>query len=111
MSGSDEKVTLRTPEHRVRVDSGKYTFVIPAGGTRVEILRHGEPWHVQEEAFNALHAIMCELDAARVVVAAARALALDLPQLEPMRTALRAHDGLVNDHEPPGAWTALKADA
>jgi len=62
-------------EHHVAVDNGKYTFLVPADGYRVTILRHGEPWHEQREASNALHAMMCELDAARLVVAQVRSLA------------------------------------
>lgn len=101
MAAPDAPV-LKQPEHRVRVDSGKYTFVIPSGGLRVEILRHGEPWHDQEQAFNALHSIMCELDAARVVIAAAREFPGDGATI---LRALRQHDALVSDREPPGAWT------
>ena len=90
------------PGHRVCVDSGKYTFVLPEGTNRVEIFRHNEPWHAQEKAFNALHSMMCELDAARVVVATAREFPGDGAMI---LRALRAHDALVDDHEPPSRWT------
>lgn len=96
--------------HEVRVDGGKYTFVRTVGGG-IEILRHGEPWHEQTEAANALMSIMAELDAARVVLGVAR------ESLEPMATdqevyefvqrvrrALNKHAALVNDIEPPSAW-------
>lgn len=97
------------PPHIVRVDSGKYTFVNRLGS--ISILRHGEPWHEQDEAGNALSSIMAELDAARVVVAVAR------ESLEPMATdqevyefvqrirrALNKHSALVDDREPPSDW-------
>lgn len=94
--------------HEVRVDSGKYTFVRTAGGG-IEILRHGEPWHEQTGASNALASIMAELDAARVVVAAAREAvktmaALAVGHTFGMGTALAKHDALVDDREPPSAW-------
>lgn len=95
-------------EHRVKVDGGKYTFVVPADDYRVSILRYGEPWHgPQGEASNALHAIMYELDAARVVVQAARTMmrqsAMSLAG-SPIDVALALHDRLVSDREPPSAW-------
>lgn len=103
-------------EHRVRVDSGKYTFVVPADDYRVSILRYGEPWHgPQSEASNALHAIMCELDAARVVVQAFRDLVV--PGNDRLSTregfnritdALALHDSLTSDREPPSAWCGVE---
>jgi hypothetical protein len=95
-------------EHRVSVDNGKYTFVVPAGDFRVSILRNGEPWHgPQAEACTALCAIMAELDA-RVVVAEAR-LSLEYRSegLMPsggLERALERHGRLVGDIEPPSEW-------
>lgn len=98
-------------EHRVRVDNGKYTFVVPADDYRVSILRYGEPWHgPQGEASNALHAIMYALDAARVVVQAVRDARARLgeprvPMIPPsIVNALALHDRLTSDREPPSAW-------
>jgi len=90
-------------DHVVRVDSGKYTFVRSLGGIR--ILRHGEPWHEQTEAGNALSSIMAELDAARVVVAAVRtAIAMGLVKSAGIDAALAKHAALVDDREPPSEW-------
>lgn len=95
------------PEHVVRVDSGKYTFVRPAsGGGFTRILRHGEPWHEQDAANNALFSIMCELDAARLVVAEARRI-VDRHVVDPalvLSRVIAQHDQLVDDREPPSAW-------
>jgi hypothetical protein len=89
-------------KHTVRVSNGKYTFVID-GFQTVAILRGGEPWHVQRDAFNALHSIMCELDAARVVLDVARLLGDEAPA--PLKLALAQHQALVSDREPPSEWT------
>ncbi len=96
-------------EHRVSVENGKYTFVVPADDYRVSILRYGEPWHgPQGEASNALHQIMMELDAARVVLEAARALVrryeggVAYPAI--LADALDLHDRLVSDRETPSPW-------
>lgn len=101
-------------EHRVSVEGGKYTFVVPADDYRVSILRHGEPWHgPQSEASNALLQIMMELDAARVVVQAARD-AVDAPTLrrkEFLQEALALHDRLTGDREPPSAWCGGGVDS
>lgn len=96
-------------EHRVKVDSGKYEFVCEGFGA-IDILRHGQPWHSQTQASNALHAIMCELDAARVVVQAARVclgMLADLCPL-PITAALDLHDALTSDREPPSAWCGME---
>lgn len=89
------------PAHVVRVDGGKYTFVNRLG--QIEILRHGEPWHEQTEAGNAIASIMAELDAARVVMAAARK-AVRGGFVADMINALAKHDALVGDREPPSEW-------
>lgn len=98
------------PPHIVRVDSGKYTFVNRLGS--IAILRHGEPWHEQAEAGNALASIMAELDAARVVVAAAREAVKDgrvamggTRIQQELDAALAKHSALVDDREPPSEWT------
>lgn len=87
---------------RVRVDNGKYTFVKSSETTTIQVLRHGEPWHEQADAFNAITSIMAELDAARVVIAAARQLGDGAP-IE-IRQALEKHRALVDDQEQPSAW-------
>jgi len=97
-------------EHRVKVDNGKYTFVAAHDGSGVSILRHDKPWHgPQNAASNALIAIMCELDAARVVVAQARQTLLyateGLAPSQGLRQAIDRHDRLVGDDEPPSEWT------
>lgn len=87
----------------VRVDNGKYTFVQnDADPWVIKIQRHGEDWHRQEEASNALSTMMAELDAARVVIAAARALGGDAPR--EILKALERHCALVSDREKPSAW-------
>lgn len=95
-------------EHRVSVDNGKYTFIVPADDYRVSILRYGDPWHgPQSEASNALHAAMAELDAARVIVQAVRDAEkwpCDPRMHARLMDALALHDRLCDDREPPSAW-------
>lgn len=91
-------------DHTVHVDSGKYTFV--KDGLTIRIDRHGEPWHVQQDAFNALQSIMCELDAARIVLAAARELERREEAPQALRDALKLHAELVHDLQPPSGWAA-----
>ncbi len=94
-------------DHRVKVDNGKYTFVAHQG-TPCAILRHGEPWIDHVNAPNPIHAMMCELDAARVVVQAARANVKQLNGRDVYPAwavdALSRHDSLTADREPPSAW-------
>lgn len=92
--------------HIVRVSSGKYTFVIDSKNTEVEVLRHGEEWVRFVTGFNALHSIMCELDAARVVIAAARSLVKRGEAPQALVDALRLHGALVDDREHPSEWAA-----
>ncbi len=80
---------------KIRTDNGKYTFI--KDGLTIRVLRYGEPWHEQQQAFNAISSLMCALDAARVVLEAARAGG-------DVQAALRLHDGLVSDREPPSEW-------
>lgn len=89
--------------HKIRVSNGKYTFRIEVGPTMF-IDRHGEPWYAQGDAFGALHSIVCELDAARVVLAAARALDKRGEAPAELRNALRLHAALVDDSEHPSEW-------
>lgn len=105
-------------EHRVNVDNGKYTFVV-LDGFKIHVWRGGKPWIEHADAPKAIHCLIAELDAARVVLQAARALAaffetmpLELATMlarhdEPVAIvrALARHGGLVDDREPPSAWT------
>lgn len=86
--------------HRVNVEGGKYTFVSDVRDVNVVILRHGKPWHEQSAAGNALRSIMAELDAARVVMKAAR----EFDSLTNLKCALALHDRLVDDRDPPSTW-------
>ena len=101
-------------DHRVRVDNGKYTFRVPADDYAIQILRYGESWHWQTEAHNAIHSLMCELDAARVVVQAVRdgigGLGLRTTMAR-IAAALARHDSLTPDREPPSAWCGVEASA
>jgi len=100
-------------EHRVNVENGQYTFVVPTDGRRVRILRRGALCDGAEgETSKALHAIMCELDAARVIVKAARdSLRYTSEGCMPSRSlesALALHDRLTADDELPSAWCGLE---
>lgn len=97
-------------DHTVRVDNGKYTFI--GKPLAVAIHRYGEPWHIQTEATNALRSMMAELDAARVVLEAARKV-VNTPRgdtrqlvesIDTIADAIAKHDRLVDDHEPPSEW-------
>ncbi len=85
----------------VRVANGKYTFI--KHELAIEILRHGERWHSQSNAYNALTSMMAELDAARVVLQAARVLGDNAPP--EIKRALELHRSLVDDNELPTEWT------
>jgi hypothetical protein len=88
-------------EHIVRVDNGKYAF--RKAGLAIEVDRHGKPWITFHDGTNALSSVMSELDAARVVLEAARKLGDDAP-IE-IKRALEKHRALVDDREQPSAWT------
>ncbi len=92
---------------KVKTDSGKYTFVIDLGS--MHVLRHGEPWLVINEGFNAIRSLVCELDAARVVLQAARdCFDPDLGAMKRhLHDALKQHEALVSDNEPPSDWTTI----
>lgn len=92
-------------DHTVRVSRGKYTFI--KRSLSIVILRHGEPWHEQQDAFNALASIMAELDAARAVIAAARTLYKNGDASQDLIDALAAHTALVDDSEPPSEWVSM----
>lgn len=102
---------MSEPRQRVRVDNGKYEFVNRNGYT-LDVMRHGEGWAVDVEPSKAIIAMMAELDAARVVLAAVRISAsLDSAGTSSgVRAALEIHDGLVYDHEPPSAWAIPEED-
>ncbi len=96
-------------EHRVSVSNDKYTFISPADHYAISILRYGEAWHgPQEDACNALHSIMCELDAARVVLEAARATIASKHEgtasIGNLERALELHGRLCDDRAAPSAW-------
>jgi hypothetical protein len=93
-----------TKHQGVRVDSGKYEFIAHRGGP-IAIERYGEPWLTMHDGTKALVSIMCELDAARVVLEAARQLG-DAAPIE-IKRALEQHRALVGDREPPSKWTKL----
>lgn len=99
-------------DQHVRVDNGKYTFVKIFETTSIQIHRHGQPWHEQQDAFNAIVSLMVELDAARIVVDGARRAAARLGDNAPVeiKDALVKHRSLVDDHEPPTMWAAVKLD-
>lgn len=87
-------------EHIVRVDNGKYAF--RKAGLAIEVDRYGDPWITLHDGTNALSSVMSELDAARVVLEAARKLGDAAPQ--EIRDALAKHARLVDDREQPSAW-------
>lgn len=90
---------------RIRISNGKYEFV--KDNLTIKILRGGQPWHEQSEAFNAITSMMAELDAARVVVTAAREIFRGVPGSQgTIARALKQHDALVDDIEPPSEWAA-----
>lgn len=99
---------------RVRVENGKFEFW--KHDLYVDILRHGQPWITGlKTGVNAIYTMMAELDAARVVLVAARSL-VDLRGTDASPEAINAalknlvasvekHDRLVDDREPPSEWT------
>lgn len=94
---------------KINVDSGKYTFV-KQNGFYIDVLRHGEEWVRDIGATNAITSLMCELDAARVVMSAVRAI-ITTPGITFMEMsrqlvqAVEKHDSLVSDREPPSEWS------
>jgi hypothetical protein len=101
-------------EFKVSVSSGKYTFVQPKDDYKIHILRYGESWVQDLDGSNALFSLMAELDAARVVLEAARkwnqSFSIDakprtVQSDNELMDALAKHDRLVDDHQPPSDWT------
>lgn len=97
-------------EHRVKVDNGKYEF-IQRGGFKVDILRHRKPWVEDITASKAIGSMMAELDAARVVLEAARDFVFIAQvngrggEVLALVRALAAHDACVGDRQPkPTEW-------
>jgi hypothetical protein len=84
----------------VRVDNGKYEFVVMDG--IVHVRRGGKHWLTMQAGFNAVAAMMAELDAARVVLEVARLLGDEAPIA--LKHALKVHASLVDDREPPSDW-------
>jgi hypothetical protein len=99
------------PDHVIKVDGGKYTFV-HRGGWRIDVLRGGDPWVTDLDGSKAVASMMAELDAARVVVHAVRQglkLIVDDPRmgLSMIEDALDRHRALVDDRERPTPWTSV----
>jgi hypothetical protein len=90
---------------KIKVDSGKYEFSNENAGSIISIARHGEPWLVLSSGIKALISLMCELDAARVVLQAARDLGENAPA--EIKDALKRHQRLVSDQEKPSDWSSL----
>lgn len=104
--------------HTVSVDGGKYKFIARLGYV-IDVDRHGEAWVTGLDAPKAVASLMSELDAARVVLAAARTLCDAFEKL-PMAAstalascgdapvglvrAVALHGRLCDDREPPSAW-------
>ena len=96
-------------EHRVKIENGKYEF-IRSRFNELCIYRGGKPWHRQSDGPIAqIDSMMAELDAARVVLAAAReTVEMHHEGIAPilaLRDALEKHARLVDDREPPSQWT------
>jgi len=89
-------------KHQVRVENGKYEFVLREG--RIDVLRHGELWVPDVLPRRAIGALMAELDAARVVLSAVRAHLELYPRHDQLAEALDRHDQLVDDRESPSLW-------
>jgi gamma-glutamyltranspeptidase len=115
---SDDKYVIRPNDklsHVVRVEGGKYTFYSYLGFI-VDIARHGDDWLKNIDGPKAINQMMYELDAARVVLAAARSVIamrgrteIDFKEImsavEALVESVRKHDALVDDREPPSEWT------
>lgn len=107
--------------HRVKVDNYEFVHNWRQGEVRIE--RNGERWIEWTKGESAIVAMMNQLDAARGVVAAARALAdhmerMPLRELEALTKgdafvgiarAINAYDSLTSDREPPSAWCGVEA--
>lgn len=82
----------------LKVANGKYTFC--KNTIHWWIDRYGDDWiGKRQDGMNAIHSLMAELEAARVVLGSARrtvAAAPDSLALMPLREALATHDSLVD---------------
>ena len=87
----------------VHVSNRKYTFA--KLGLVIDVKRGGEQWVTLHDGFNAIVSLMCELDAARVVLEALRSVSLNNVPTE-VAQALALHDRLVDDREPPSTWAS-----
>lgn len=97
-------------EHRIKVSEGKYEFV-NRGACDIDVLRHGQSWIECIDGPNAIASLMYELDAARVVLEAARTyVAVETlngrgDDCKALARALETHDGCVGEHQPrPTSW-------
>lgn len=95
--------------HKVKIDNGKYEFILHDGWD-LEVRRGGVPWIGGEgeqslPGSKAIHAMMRELDAARLVVAAARETESDYDDGYRVSQALKLHDSLVGEGGKPSDWT------
>jgi hypothetical protein len=92
---------------RIHVDGSKYTF-IRHHGYKVDILRGGQPWMQDIEASDAIITMMAYLDAARVVLQAARKTVESkhdgLASIRSLESALELHDRLCDDREMASPW-------
>lgn len=102
---------MSRPRHTVAVDNGKYTFV-NRNGLVIDILRYGDLMAMEYRAPKAIAAIMCELDASRVVLESARTC-LAINELNGrgdfvrgLAAAIKRHDALTGDCTPPSAWAS-----
>lgn len=99
--------------HTVSVDGGKYKFIARLGYV-IDVDRHGETWVTGLDAPKAVASLMAELDAARVVLAAARRTVdmhhEGIAPIGSLRSALELHGRLVDDREPPSAWCGEPPD-
>lgn len=95
---------------RIKVDNGKYEFV--QQGSKIDILRNGQPWIRNLDGANAIHSLMADLDAARLVLEAARKCVAGnvgtpyehLGTIKRLGEALDAHARLVDDTQSPSPW-------
>ena len=92
-------------ERRVKVNEYEFVTRIPRF-TWIAVYREGKPVSSGFNRDDAVGLMMEQLDAARLVVQAARD-AVDAPTLrrkEFLQEALAAHDRLTSDRELPSAW-------
>lgn len=102
-------------EHRVSVQYGVYTFVDT--GRQINVLRQGQPWEVNLSGSAAILPMMCELDAARVVLKEVRSLVSSGACNESkdgviwrLRRVLEHHAALCGDNTEPSEWCDINLD-